>query len=271
MMLQILFALLFGLIIGSFLNVVIYRFPQMYSQSFQMSNDLPLDTLYQKTENIVRQSFNLATPRSHCPHCKSSIAWYDNIPLISFILLRGQCRNCKQKISWRYPLVEIITAFLFILLTIKFGISTVTFFSMIFSAILIILAAIDLKHWILPDRLTLSLLWIGLSVNAFHLFTNPQSAILGAILGFGLLWLINLLYYLWRNKDGIGQGDFKLLAALGAWIGFENIPMVLFISAILGSVIGLGLILINKRFHKQSALPFGPFLAFAGWIMLTYF
>ncbi|MCD6046764.1 MAG: prepilin peptidase [Gammaproteobacteria bacterium] len=231
--------------IGSFLNVVIYRLPLM------------LDN-----ENI-----SLSRPRSACPNCKHMIAWYDNIPIISYFLLHAACRHCQQKISWRYPLIEFITIFLSLAVYFILGFNNQMLAGLVFTWWLIAMTVIDLEHFLLPDQLTLSLLWLGLLINIQHLFTALSDAVIGAALGYSLLWLINNLYKWVRKKDGLGQGDWKLLAAFGAWFGWMPLFYILTTASFIGAIVGL-MAIINKKAKLETALPFGPFLCIGAWLWL---
>lgn len=244
-----------GLLVGSFLNVVIYRLPKM------------LQTAWQTTSDTLPTTWNLAWPASHCPHCQHAIAWFDNVPLWSFIQLKGRCRHCHTPIAWHYPLVELSSAILSALVAIKFGWSLQTGAALIFVWIGLALTVIDWQHQLLPDALTLPLLWLGLLLNTNPRFTSPSAAILGAALGYGIFWLVNQLSCWLLRKDGLGGGDAKLLAALGAWFGWEMIPHLILISALLASVIG-GFWVWRKGL-QHTHIPFGPFLVIAG--MLTLF
>lgn len=240
MMLIYLLVLFIGLCLGSFLNVVIYRLPRELS---------------------------LVLPSSSCPQCQHALKWYHNIPVFSFIFLRAKCAFCHQKISLRYPAVEIITALTGVFLLWKFGLTLHFAAACMFSLILIALIFIDLEHQLLPDILTLSLLWLGLIASLFSLYTDSHSAIIGAVIGYLSLWLIGNTYEFFTHREGMGYGDFKLLAALGAWAGWQSLLNIVLISSIAGAVIGVFL-LITKKANSQTPIPFGPFLAIAGFIVL---
>jgi leader peptidase (prepilin peptidase)/N-methyltransferase len=256
---------LLGLIIGSFLNVVIYRLPIMLDQRWrwECSQLLKLPLLKVEQTTIL----NLCLPRSHCIHCQRTIYFFDNIPLISFLWLKGRCRHCGEKISWRYPLVEVLSAFVCIVIALRFGVGFETIAGLIFSEYLLCLAFIDLKHQLLPDVLTLSLLWLGLIASLLGFFASPGDAIIGASCGYFIFWAINQIFLMLRKKPGMGHGDFKLLAALGAWFGWMALPFIIFFSSLLGVCVGLSLILFKNR-HYKMPIPFGPFLALAGCIYL---
>lgn len=264
-----LIAIVLGLILGSFLNVVIYRLPHMLQQQWREECELLLaETAAAVPEQPAQKaSFNLALPRSHCPQCQHTLAWWENVPVISYLLLRGKCRGCKHPISWQYPLVEILSA-LFCFLTVDLhGLSALTLPTLIMALSLLVLAGIDLKHQLLPDNITLPLLWLGLFFSLFDYFSTPSDAIIGALAGYLSLWLVNQLFKWIAHKEGMGYGDFKLLAAFGAWFGWQALPLLILISAGCGTVIGISLILL-KRHQRQQPIPFGPFLALAAWIFL---
>lgn len=256
---------LFSLAIGSFLNVVIYRLPIMLQKQWQQE----CEELLKQTPNKKTTTFNLAVPRSHCPHCKKIIAAKYNIPLISYIFLRGKCPYCKHKISWRYPLVELICCVLSIIVATKFGISVPTAALLPLTWVLIVLVFIDFEHLLLPDIITIPFLWIGLLLSLFGIFCNPTAAIIGAAAGFVSLWLIAYIFKLIRGMEGMGQGDFKLLAMFGAWAGWQTLPFIVFCASLLGAIIGI-LYLVLKKYSWQKPIPFGPYLAIAGWVALIW-
>lgn len=233
---------------GSFLNVVIYRLP------------LVLDN---------HPHISLSKPRSFCPTCQHIIAWYDNIPLLSYVLLRAKCRHCHTKISWRYPLIECITILLSLVVFLLLGPNNQMLAGLFFTWWLIAMTFIDVDHFLLPDQLTLSLLWFGLLLNIQALFSSLEYAVIGAVFGYGILWGTNILYLFIRKKDGLGQGDWKLLAAFGAWFGLEAVFYILAIAAILGTLYGIFAMLFKKA-KLETALPFGPFLCIAALIWLLF-
>ncbi len=243
---------LFGVIIGSFLNVVIYRLPIMIHAS----------------ENKVESPVNLLLPVSSCPYCQHPLRWRHNIPLLSFVLLRGHCFFCHEPISRQYPFVEFITGFLSAFLAWQFYGDWVHLVPiLIFTWWLIALMMIDIKTMLLPDSLTLSLLWMGLLLNSMRIFTDLKSAVWGAAVSYAFLYCLNKSYELIRKKTGVGGGDFKLLAALGAWIGWTYLPFLLFIASLLALVVIL-LRQVIKKVSCHEPIPFGPFLALAGWVLL---
>lgn len=257
-------SLIFGISIGSFLNVVIYRLPKMLKREW-------LREQHNLRGKKLRSApaYNLISPGSKCTHCGRAIRSIDNIPLISFLFLRGKCRFCNKNISLRYPLVELLTGLLFLCVSYQFGISLHTLYIWMFIALLIALAFIDIDTHLLPDQLTMPLLWLGLIVNTQGGFVDLESAVLGAVLGYSILWTIFWVFKLVTGKEGMGYGDFKLLSALGAWLGWQSLLPIIITSSFIGSVIGVSLILlkINK---KSSAIPFGPFLSLAGLIVFFY-
>lgn len=265
-----------GLCVGSFLNVVIHRMPLMMRYewrheiaeflSYQEDIDEPVKmSVSQAVAKDTRMT--LSSPASRCPHCEHRIRWYENIPVISWLMLRGKCGDCHAPISIRYPLVEIITAVLSVLVIHQFGVSSQGICALMFVWILIALTGIDFDTQYLPDRLVYPLMGIGLAVNSFDVFVSPITAIWGLLFGFLSLWVVAKGFYLIMKKQGMGQGDFKLLAALGAWLGVSMLPFIIFTSALLGSMIGLVLM----KVHGESRpFAFGPYLAMAGILALLF-
>jgi leader peptidase (prepilin peptidase)/N-methyltransferase len=248
----------FGLMIGSFLNVVIYRLPRMMEREWQRNCEELQDNAVTATER-----YSLATPRSACPGCGHQITAKENIPVLSYMLLGGKCAACKTSISPRYPLVEALTGLLTGLIAWRFGYSAMAVAGCIFMFALIALTFIDFDTQLLPDGITLPLLWLGLLFNFNHGFTDLQSAVAGAVAGYLILWSIYWLFKLVTGKEGMGYGDFKLLAAIGAWFGWQLLPAVILLSSLLGSIIGIGLIVLAKR-GRNMPMPFGPYLALGG-------
>jgi len=255
----IIVASLLGLVVGSFLNVVIHRLPIMMEMDWREQ----CASLNSPDNTAKTEKYNLISPRSTCPHCQKAIAAWHNIPVISFLLLGGRCKQCKASISWRYPAVEIISALLVGITTYKFGFSLNTLAASIFVLALLTLTFIDMDTQLLPDNITLPLLWLGLLFNLNGGFTDIQSSILGAAAGYLILWSIYWLFKLTTGKEGMGHGDFKMLAAIGAWFGWTMLPAVILLSSIAGSIIGIGLILFAKK-GRNTAIPFGPYLALGG-------
>lgn len=258
--------LIFGLILGSFLNVIIYRLPLMLFRDWHLQCT---DFLRDHPQKPGMEKFNLCLPASHCPHCKTPLKIWHNIPVISYFWQKGQCAFCEQSIPWRYPLVEGLCALVFVLVYLQFGLSWQTLASLILSATLIAGAFIDYQYTILPDPLTLPLVWLGLICNSFGLFVPLTDAVYGAIAGYLSLWCLGHVFRLLTGKEGIGYGDYKLLAVFGAWLGWQALPMVLLLSAGAGAIISLSLIAL-KKIKKSHPIPFGPYLAIAGWLCLLY-
>ncbi|UTW02403.1 prepilin peptidase [Amphritea atlantica] len=271
----------FSLMVGSFLNVVIHRLPLMMEREWlqmaeEAANPPPAGTAADQpaapseSPPETAETFNLAQPASTCPHCGHLIRWYENIPLISyFLILGGNCSSCKSAISLRYPLIELVTALISGFIVWQFGFNLAALAIVFFSWCLIALTAIDIDHQLLPDKITLPLLWIGLILNSFDYFTSLPSALWGAVLGYLSLWSVYWLFKLVTGKEGMGYGDFKLLAALGAWAGAEMLPLIILLSSLIGAIVG-GLMIAFSRHESQTPIPFGPYLAGAGWIALLW-
>ena len=257
-------AAVLGALIGSFLNVVIYRLPVMMERAWQDEIEAAQDKAPE-----VRPAFNLMTPRSRCGQCGHVITALENIPVVSWLALRGRCSSCGTAISARYPLVELATALLFAACALAFGPTLQAAASMLFCAVLIALTGIDLDTQLLPDQLTLPLLWIGLLFNVGGVFTRLPDAVIGAAVGYMILWSIYWLFKLVTGREGMGYGDFKLLGALGAWFGWQALPTMLLISSVVGAVIGIAILVVQKK-GRQTAIAFGPYLAVAGLITLFF-
>lgn len=253
-----------GLVVGSFLNVVIHRLPKMMEKEWA-DNCLEL----QGKEIPSSEKYSLVAPRSSCPQCGHKITALENIPVISYLLLKGKCKSCKTSISLRYPIIEVLTGILIGLVSWKFGFSITTLAAWIFTLALIVLTFIDLDTQLLPDDITLPLLWLGLLFNQTLGFTDLKSAVLGAMLGYFILWSVYWIFKIITGKEGMGYGDFKLLAAIGAWFGWQLLPAVILLSSILGATIGIALIVFGNK-NRQSAIPFGPFLALGGIAALFF-
>jgi len=256
-----------GLFVGSFLNVVVYRLPLMMETTWKREcrEFLKLDP----EEPESTKPFNLMVPRSACPSCGTQINAWQNIPVISWLFLRGKCANCKHPISIEYPLVELLTAILSLAVAIKFGASIQLVFALLFTWALISLALIDFHTTLLPDSITLPLMWLGLIISLVPVFVDAPDAIVGAAAGYMILWLVFQAFKLITGKEGMGFGDFKLLAALGAWLGWAKLPMIILLSSLTGAIIGIMMMLVFR--HKRSQpIPFGPYLAIAGWIALMW-
>lgn len=263
--LQLAAAGLLGLVVGSFLNVVIHRLPIMMERAWREQ----CRELLEQTEGESEGPFNLVVPRSRCPSCGHLIGALENIPLLSFLLQRGRCRHCGAAIGARYPFIEAFTALLTAAVVWHFGPTWEAAGAMLLTWALVALAFIDLDHHLLPDDITLPFLWLGLILALFGLFTDLQSAVLGAITGYLALWSIYHLFRLFTGKEGMGYGDFKLLAMLGAWMGWQQLPMVILFSSLVGAVVGISLILLRGH-DRNIPIPFGPYLAAAGWLALLW-
>jgi leader peptidase (prepilin peptidase)/N-methyltransferase len=247
-----------GLLIGSFLNVVIHRVPVMMQREVDSVCACERDEPEPHPER-----YNLVVPRSACPHCGHQITALENIPVISWLLLRGQCSACKAPISARYPAIEVLSALLSAGLVWHFGFGWTGMATLVFGWLLIAMTFIDLDTQLLPDDLTLPLLWLGLLVNVKGLFVPLQDAVLGAAAGYMALWTVYWVFKLVRGKEGMGYGDFKLLAALGAWMGWQMLPAIILLSSIVGAVVGISM-MIAARMGFDHKIPFGPYLAGAG-------
>jgi leader peptidase (prepilin peptidase)/N-methyltransferase len=257
---------LLGLFIGSFLNVVIIRLPMMMEREWQVEIAEFHDD-GDAVDFFGSERFNLVAPRSRCPHCKHTISALENIPIISYLFLRGRCRHCQAAISIRYPLVELLTAALSAYAAWRFGVSPTMAGALIFVWIMIALAFIDFDTRQLPDSLTLPLLWIGLIFNLLTGNVPLEDAVIGAVAGYLFLWSVYWLFKLLTGKEGMGYGDFKLLAAIGAWLGWQALPLTIVLASITGALFGIGLIAL-KRHQRNTPIPFGPFLAVAGLLAL---
>ncbi len=255
---------LLGLMIGSFLNVVIHRLPIMMERDWAAQcADLRGET------PPTCEPLSLARPRSRCPQCGHSITVLENIPVISWLLLRGRCKGCAAPISLRYPLIEALTGLLFAFAAWHFGFTAAGMGALILIAALIALTAIDFDTQLLPDDITLPLLWVGLALNAFSIYTDLKSAVIGAMAGYLSLWSVYWLFKLTTGKEGMGYGDFKLLAALGAWLGWQMLPLTILLSSLVGAVVGIAL-MVFTRHGRNVPIPFGPYLAVAGGIALIW-
>ena len=255
-----------GLLVGSFLNVVILRLPRRLEHDWKMQ---AREFLGQEQSEAVEVPPDLVFKGSHCPHCKHELSPLDNIPLMSFVFLRGRCRYCKTAISWQYPLVELISGIACATIALKFGFGWPLLAGLAFTWILIAASGIDARTQLLPDQLTLPLSWIGLLISLIPVFIAPADAILGAAIGWLSLWSVFWLFKLATGKEGMGYGDFKLLAALGAWLGWQMLPAIILLSSVVGAVVGVSLIVV-ARHGRNIPIPFGPYLAAAGAIALFW-
>ncbi len=262
----IIFTSFIGLVVGSFLNVLILRLPLRLEAIWRAEM---INTDKSPDHQPTSPPPGIVTPRSFCPQCKTTLSWWENIPLLSWLLLRGHCHHCHKPISARYPTVELLTAITSALVTWQMGPSYALVLPLMLTWILIALAFIDLDHQLLPDLITLPGIWLGLIASTFTLFTSPGEAIIGASAGYLSLWLIFHLFYLLTGKKGMGYGDFKLMALAGAWLGWQALPLVILLAATSGSLVGVTLILSGRQ-RRSQPIPFGPFLAAAIWITMVW-
>jgi leader peptidase (prepilin peptidase)/N-methyltransferase len=266
-------AFAFTLLIGSFLNVVIYRLPIMMQRDWRDQCNELKDSL---PDDLPDGKFNLVVPRSRCPSCGKPITAWQNVPVLSYLLLGAQCASCKTSISVRYPLVELLTALLAAVCAWHFGFGWEALLAIALTCALVAISLIDIDHQLIPDSIVVPLMWVGLIMSLFNplegaqtLFIAPQDAIIGALAGYLSLWSVYQLFKLITGKEGMGYGDFKLLAALGAWIGWQMLHIVILLSAVVGAIVGIAMIAFRGR-DRQLPIPFGPYLAAAGWVTMLY-
>ncbi len=268
-----------GLLIGSFLNVVIHRLPIMMQREFTIAakEHMRVD-LTEEEMGWEKEKFNLVVPRSRCPKCGRQITAFENIPVISYLLLKGKCFGCKSKISPRYPIVEFVTAMLSVLVAVQFGVTWATLAGLFLTWSLVVLTMIDFDTQLLPDAITQPLIWAGIILSMYGVFSiDIISSIYGAIFGYLSLWSVYYGFKILTGKEGMGYGDFKLLAALGAWMGWKMLPVIILFSSLVGAVVGITMVIVLGR-DKNAPIPFGPYLAAAGFIaflwgdkILTYY
>lgn len=254
-----------GLLVGSFLNVVIYRLPIMMEREWRRDCREFLE-LEAEDNNEV---FNLTLPLSRCPNCKTAIKPYQNIPVISYVFLKGKCAECKQPISLRYPLIEAFTGLCSVIVAYHFDYSIALAFALLLTWSLIALSFIDIDQQILPDDIVLPLVWLGLLMSLFNIYTDSANSIIGAAAGYMSLWTVYHVFKLITGKEGMGYGDFKLLALFGAWLGWQFLPIIVLLSSLVGAVIGISMVIFGDRDHNVP-IPFGPYLAAAGWLALLW-
>ena len=260
----------FSLMIGSFLNVVIFRLPKMLEQGWKREcREFLADEVSTPTNTGDEEIITLSTPSSTCPSCQHKIRFYENIPLISWLFLRGKCSQCQSKISLRYPLVELTTAILSVVIAANFGVTFTTLMLLVLTWGLICLTLIDYDHMLLPDQITLPLLWLGLLVNINGAIVPLSDAVIGTVAGYMSLFSVFWLFKLVTGKEGMGHGDFKLVAVFGAWIGWQLLPLLILMASAVGAIIGISL-MVFKNHQREQAIPFGPYLAIAGWITLIW-
>ena len=254
-----------GLTVGSFLNVVIYRLPLMMETRWRHDCCELLEIDQEKEV----ERLNLATPNSHCPQCKAPIKPWHNIPVLSYLILRGKCGTCAQHIPARYPILELTTGLLTLTLAWYFPLSLALLGAVLFTWALVALTMIDVDHQLLPDDITLPLLWTGLLFNLTGAYAGLGDAVIGAMAGYLTLWTVYQVFKLLTGKEGMGYGDFKLLAALGAWMGWQMLPVIILLSSAVGAIVGIAMMVIKRR-GRDIPIPFGPYLAAAGWIALLW-
>ena len=269
----IIVAFVFSLLVGSFLNVVIYRLPIMLEREWRAQCE---ETVASPPGDLPAEPFNLMVPRSRCPSCKHQITALQNIPILSYLVLRGKCANCRTPIPLRYPLIEFCTALLTAVVAWRFGFGWEAGAAILLTWSFIAISVIDFDQQIIPDTISLPLVWIGLGLSLFHpvagaeaLFIDPKTAIIGALAGYLSLWSVYQLFKLMTGKEGMGYGDFKLLAVIGAWLGWQMILPVILLSAVVGAIVGIALIVLQGR-DRSTPIPFGPYLAAAGWIGMMW-
>ena len=263
----------FALLIGSFVNVVVYRLPIMMEREWREQCKALAE---EPVTDISDERYDLVVPRSRCPACGHQITALQNIPVISYLTLGGRCANCGTPISPRYPIVEFVSGLLAAFVAFHFGFGAEGLMAIVLTLTLVPITMIDIDHQLIPDSIVLPLMWVGLIMSLFHpldgattLFLSPRDAILGAVAGYMSFWTVYQVFRLLTGKEGMGYGDFKLLAALGAWLGWQALPTIIMLSAFVGAVVGILLMVFKGRDHKIP-MPFGPFLAAAGWITMLY-
>jgi leader peptidase (prepilin peptidase)/N-methyltransferase len=255
----------FGLAVGSFLNVVIYRLPKMMELAWQQD----YQQYFNQDAPQTKTRFNLALPHSHCPHCRHQLSLMDNIPVLSWLLLKAKCRYCKTAISSRYPAIELFTAVLSVLVVMHFGVTEQSLIYLVVTWCLIALSFIDIDKMLLPDQITQPLLWFALLLSVTGLTVSPTDALLGSAAGYLSLWSVFWLFKLATGKEGMGYGDFKLLAIFGALLGWQQLPLIILLSSVVGAVLGSLMLLIQGK-GKATPIPFGPYIAAAGWIAILW-
>jgi leader peptidase (prepilin peptidase)/N-methyltransferase len=257
---------LLGLAVGSFLNVVIHRLPKMMEREWQSQCADILDGV---TAPGNQERYDLVVPRSRCPNCAHQITALENVPVLSYLALRGRCSSCGCRISPRYPVIELLTALLSVAVIWRFGLTIQGGGALLLTWALIALSLIDFDTQFLPDSITLPFLWLGLALNVTSTYTTTQASVIGAIAGYLTLWSVYQLFRLVTGKEGMGYGDFKLLAVFGAWFGWTPLPLIVLLSSVVGAVIGVAMIALRGH-DKSIPIPFGPYLAIAGWIAMMW-
>jgi leader peptidase (prepilin peptidase)/N-methyltransferase len=272
---------IFAATIGSFLNVVVHRLPVMMKREWQSEcnfylNEYHPDIVEQVGNDLLNKAidpfpkkYNLIVPGSACPKCKADIKPWHNLPILGWMMLKGKCADCNTGISIRYPIIELLTGVLIATLAWHFGPTWQFFYASILTFVLVALTGVDLDEMLLPDQLTLPILWLGLIISLKGIYASPQDAIIGAAAGYLSLWSVFWLFKLVTGKEGMGYGDFKLLAVFGAWLGWQMLPLIILLSSLVGAVVGITMIM-AKRLSKGNPIPFGPYIALAGWIALVW-
>ncbi len=260
------FAGLLGLVVGSFLNVVIHRLPKMMDAEWRSQCAEVLEGIPPPARP---EPYNLAVPRSQCPGCGHRITALENVPVFSYLALKGKCSECGRRIPLRYPLVELLTGLLSVMVVWRFGMSIPAGGALLLTWALVALSFIDFDTQLLPDSITLPFLWLGLAFNLAGTYTTTQASVVGAIAGYLTLWSVYHLFRLLTGKEGMGYGDFKLLALFGAWLGWSAVPLIVLLSSFVGAIIGVGMIALRGH-DRNIPIPFGPYLAMAGWIALMW-
>lgn len=260
---------LFSLLVGSFLNAAIYRIPIMLQQGWREECEELFGGNHNDSNHDSSKKFNLFVPRSQCPHCGHMITAIENIPVLSYLFLKGKCSSCKTSISIQYPIVELATAAISVFVAWKVGFGWQTLAALIFTWTLITLSLIDAKTMLLPDNLTIPLMWLGIAVNFQAIFVDLKSSILGAMIGYISLWGLFHLFKLITGKDGMGYGDFKILAAIGAWAGWQVLPFTIFAASLVGAIVGILMMALQSQ-KESHPIPFGPWLALAGFIAFIW-
>ena len=264
----------FGLLIGSFLNVVIYRLPVMlerdwHEQCVEFLEEENSDSPKESSKIVEKKRFDLIVPSSHCPKCNHKIKAWENIPVLSYLILGRKCRECNAPISFRYPFVELLTGVLSFVVAWHFGFTEQTAAALFLTWILITLSFIDYDTQLLPDVITIPMVWVGLFLSLGVVYVDPATSIIGALAGYLSLWSVFQLFKLATGKEGMGFGDFKLLSVLGAWFGWKMLPVIILLSSFAGAVVGISLIVLKLQ-NKDKPIPFGPYLAIAGWLAMLY-
>ncbi|WP_407644844.1 prepilin peptidase [Flocculibacter collagenilyticus] len=263
----------FSLIIGSFLNVVVHRLPIMMEREWRCDcREFLADELTNEAKQKAKAesaTYNLSVPRSACPKCNHQIKWYENIPVLSWLMLKGKCSQCNNPISFRYPFVELLTAVSSLAIALHFGVTELALIYILLTWCLISLIFIDIDKMLLPDQITIPLVWLGLITSLLGITIAPSEAIIGAAVGYLSLWSVFWLFKLATGKEGMGYGDFKLMAVFGAFLGWQMVPLIVLLSSFVGAIVGITILTIQKK-GASTPIPFGPYIAIAGWLAILY-